>query len=556
MGGGETPSESSDYGSLGSNLITIGSTRDITYTSCVLLGTVDFPKITGDHSYGIVYLEALQNPEFDYDRNLQYGGHSGKNDKESYDCVAAQVYNSTSDGKFEKQLVNLKPATTYYYRAYVRIGSNVNYSEVRNFVTKDPASEITMSTNDATDIYAVSAMMNGIVNVGNLQDVNEKQAYGFIYTDAEQMKTPETLTYEYYSNWSMNHFETEDEFDAPSEVIATSNLNGRINFEIKGLTPGKTYYYRSFFRWNDKYFYSPTVKAFNTLGSSEIHVGTYRATDVTSTSATLNASVPFSKIGLDYVKAVFMISSKYSNASEFIMDDLHPWEERNRYPNENVYYIETTINDTDYSMAISGLLPETTYYVRSAVKIGTYDDEDFWIYGTMQEFKTEPYTSEFITTSAYEKIKGVYNCTSDNGTLQLSIATYPKGTENYLKKARIFGWQGYDWAQIECDFTCDVTTGIVSLNIPEGALVAEDVNFGDDLGICKVFACGYSSSSGLSLGGNISVVSDADVNTFTFQNGIAGGIFDGNTTEATSSSFLGYIWFRYLSLNMTKIQQW
>lgn len=32
------------YGTLGGNLITIGSTKDVTYTSCVLLGTVDFPK--------------------------------------------------------------------------------------------------------------------------------------------------------------------------------------------------------------------------------------------------------------------------------------------------------------------------------------------------------------------------------------------------------------------------------------------------------------------------------------------------------------------------------
>lgn len=346
-----------------------------------------------------MYLEALQNPEFDYNRNLQYGGHSGENDKEHYDCVTAQVYNSTSDGKFEKQLVNLKPATTYYYRAYVRIGSNVNYSEVRNFVTQNPASEIAMSTNDATDIFAVSAVMNGIVNVGNLQDVNENQAYGFIYTDAEQMKTPETLTYEYYTNWSINHFETEEEFDAPSEVIATSNLNGHINFEKKGLTPGKTYYYRSFFRWNNKYFYSPTVKSFKTLGSSEIHVGTDRATDVTATSATLNASVPFSKIGLDNVKAVFMISSKYSNASEFVMGNLYSWEDRNRHPNEDVYYLETTINTKDYSVVISGLLPETTYYVRSAVKIGRFDNEDFWIYGTMQHFKTESAESGFAITS-------------------------------------------------------------------------------------------------------------------------------------------------------------
>ena len=66
------------YGDLGGNLITIGSTRDVTYTECVLLGTVDFPKITSDHTYGIVYMEALLNPEFDYNSKLVYGGMSDK----------------------------------------------------------------------------------------------------------------------------------------------------------------------------------------------------------------------------------------------------------------------------------------------------------------------------------------------------------------------------------------------------------------------------------------------------------------------------------------------
>lgn len=154
---------------------------------------------------------------------------------------------------------------------------------------------------------------------------------------------------------------------------------------------------------------------------------------------------------------------------------------------------------------------------------------------------------------AYAKISAIYNCTTDNGATVLGIATYPEGDEKYLKKAIIYGWAGYDWAQIECDFSYDVATGAVRLNIPVGALVAEDVNFGEDLGICKVFVCGYSSA-GLSLGGSISVVSDPDVNTFTFQSGIAGGIFDGNATEASGSAFLGYVWFRYLSITMTKMQ--
>ena len=159
---------------------------------------------------------------------------------------------------------------------------------------------------------------------------------------------------------------------------------------------------------------------------------------------------------------------------------------------------------------------------------------------------------DHLLPEAYAKIDGIYTCNGDGEQLTLGIATYPEGDENYLKKAIIYGWEGYQWAQIECTFSYDVATNKVRLNIPVGALVAEGVDFGD-IGVCNIFVCGYSSE-GLSLGGSISVVSNEDISEFEFQGGIAGGIFDGSASEANGSAFLGYVWFRYLSLNMTKMQ--
>lgn len=377
------------YGSLGNNLITIGSTRDVTYTSCVLLGTVDFPKITSDHTYGIVYMEGLNNPDFDYDGKLLYGGHSGKTDKEVYDCISISITNSSADGKFEKQLVNLKPATKYYYRAYVRIGSNVNYSNVEPFTTQDPMPEITMATGDPSDIYAVAGTMNGVINIGKLQDVNEKQVYGFIYATAPQLNGADKLTYEYYEEWSKNHFETEDEFDGPLEITTTTNMNGRISCDLSHLVPGTSYFYRTFFKWNGKYFYSPEVKTLQTKSDNAIAPGTDKATDVTHNSATLNASVPFASIGLEEVHAGFMISKTYSNASEFYMNDAVRWSDRYSYPDADIYYLDTYIDNKDYSIELKGLSAETTYYVRSFIDLGTYDGEKMWVYGSMQSFTTE-----------------------------------------------------------------------------------------------------------------------------------------------------------------------
>lgn len=159
---------------------------------------------------------------------------------------------------------------------------------------------------------------------------------------------------------------------------------------------------------------------------------------------------------------------------------------------------------------------------------------------------------DHLLPEAYAKVDGIYNCNGDGQQFNLGIATYPEGDENYLKKVIIYGWQGYTWAQIECTFSYDVATGQVRLNMPVGALVADGVDFGD-IGVCNVFVCSYSSE-GLSLAGNISIVSNEDVSELTFQSGLAGGIFDGSATTPSGSSFLGYVWFRYLSLQMTKMQ--
>ena len=398
------------YGVLGGNLITIGSTRDVTYTGCVLLGTVDFPKITSDHTYGVVYMEGVNADDFDYEMKLQYGGHSASTDKVKYDCLDATITNSTADGKFEKQLVGLKPATTYYYRAYVRIGQNINYSNVESVTTADPSPEITMSTGDASEVLAVAATMDGVVNVGYLQDINEAQVMGFIYTTYEQLGTPDKLTYEYYETWNANHFETDEELESPKEVSTTKNMNGRISCDVKNLTPGQTYYYRTFFKWNNKYFYSPEVKTFTTYGPDELSVGTGKASDVTNSTATLNASFSYSKVGLENITCGFMISDVYSSASEFSMESAQPWNERNEHPDCDVYYVQTVTDNKDFSIPIASLFPDTEYYVRSYIVL---ESGEIWAYGSMQSFRTEAGTSpsKGIEISS----EGSYPWTESNG---------------------------------------------------------------------------------------------------------------------------------------------
>lgn len=450
-----------NYGNLNGNLITIGSARDITYTSCVLLGTIDFPKITGDHTYGIVYMEALENTNFDYDSKLVYGGQSDKLDKEYYSCTSISINNSTADGKFEKQIIGLMPATTYYYRAYVRIGQNVNYSKVERITTKDPMPEITLGTLEATDIYAIKGSMNGVVNIGNLQDVNEDQEFGFIFTDSPLLNTPEKLTYEYYEQWQANHFETDEEIEEPDEVTTTSNLNGRISCSVSHLRPGVTYYYRTFFSWNGKYFYSPEVKSLKTLGTDVITVGTNRAEEVTSSSVLLSATIPYNSIGLDEMNAGFLISKVYTDASEFKMENALPWNTYNK--DSDVCYISTTAYSKDFSTTINNLNPQTTYYICGYIKLGNYgpDDEELYIYGSMQHFTTTEQqissTFEISSTGQYPwRENGSGTWISGNTGVDSSTSTLTVFVTHDIGDTFYFDWSvsseaGYDSLLVDVD---------------------------------------------------------------------------------------------------------
>jgi len=357
-------------------------------------------------------MESVDDESFDYGDKLRHDGKSLPTDKIQYRCNSESVTSTTADGRFEKELVKLKPGTRYYYRAYAYIGETYNYSDVNYFDTTDPSSDINMSTSEATNVLAVASTLNGVVNIGNLSDVNEDQSSGFIISDDARLSTPECLSYEYYEVWTHSHFETEEDMESPWEVIVNENVNGRISYESKDLVPGKTYYYRTFFKWNNKYFYSPDVKSLRTLGAGDITVGTTGPTEVDDNSAVLNGTVPFNKIGKDEIAGGFMISSVYKTSAEFVMEnEPRLWG----HGQADLNYITTTVTDTDFSAYISGLQPNTTYYVRAFVKLGSssasyedYDDDDVvYIYGSMQHFTTpdapqpENALGEVETSGAY-----------------------------------------------------------------------------------------------------------------------------------------------------------
>lgn len=445
---GGSMSGDGDYGKLGDNMVATGGTRAVSYTQGILLGTVDFSKLGDTHTFGVVYMEGVEEKEgqkpYDYNLYLVYNGD---------DVEEAQV-NTTADGKFEKQLVDLMPGTTYYYRSYIKIGSTYNYAEVRSFSTLDPSSQINLVTGDPTEVCALSTMLVGRASIGNVNNGLDQieikdQEYGFIYSDDVALGTAETLTMEYWENWDNTHFDTQLKPDEPKEVLTDQNANTVLQQLATELVPGTTYYYRTVFVWNGKYFYSPEVKTFTTLGPSSLTVGTLKPEEVGETSAMLKGHVPFEKIGVQSVNGGFMISKKYTNKSEFVM-----YESMNMWPSSSdISYVSCLVSEVDFITMISHLEPNTEYHVCAFVELGKEKDttdkydqivkgKPIYLYGDVITFKTLEHKADINIESTYSfpwkenTQTGEYLSTNDsqrNSSSALFIQVRPEvtGTLNF-----------------------------------------------------------------------------------------------------------------------------
>lgn len=236
----------------------------------------------------------------------------------------------------------------------------------------------------------------GNVNNGLDQLEIRDQNYGFIYSDDAALGTAETLTMEYWENWDNTHFDTQKKPDMPETVLTKNNMNALLQEVAEDLIPGTTYYYRTVFVWNDRYFFSPEVKSFTTLGPGSLSVGTLKVQDVTARTATLKGHVPFEKIGKDEVGGGFMISKKYSNRTEFVMqDEMETWPSY-----DDISYVSCRVTDVDFEKEISGLEPNTEYYVCAYICLGReknttdkYGNEapgkKIYLYGDVINFTTD-----------------------------------------------------------------------------------------------------------------------------------------------------------------------
>lgn len=266
-------------------------------------------------------------------------------------------------GDYSYSCAGLSPQTTYYVRAYAIQNEAVIYGTTINFSTNQDATEV--KTSGATTITATSATLNGSVTKAGIPQFTER---GFCYSS------------------SNNEPSITD-----TKIVVSGNTTGNYSETIDGLSYNTTYYYRAYAMQNGTPIYGGVVSF--TTEFIETEVTTSAATNITPSSATFNGAVT-EKGSPEYTEKGFC----YSTSS-----------------NPTINSTKKVVSGTEegnYSISISGLSYNTTYYYRAyAIQAGEP------VYGTVVSFNTG-YTATVVETNS-----NVSNIKYDQATLSFVIRT-------------------------------------------------------------------------------------------------------------------------------------
>lgn len=226
----------------------------------------------------------------------------------------------TSDGTgmetFSSSITNLTYNTTYYLRAYATNSKGTSYGEEKTFTTSKLAPTIT--TTEVTSINTNSAISGGNVTSDGGASVI---ARGICWSTSQ--------------NPTISNYHTTD-----------GNGTGEFTSTITGLEENTTYYVRAYATNSEGTSYG-AQKTFTTTQSTSLpEVTTYQVTEIGATTATCGGYV-------------------VSDGGSTVTSRGVCWStEHNPVLNTN-YMTHDGSGTGEFTSSITGLFPNTTYYVRA-----------------------------------------------------------------------------------------------------------------------------------------------------------------------------------------------
>ena len=147
--------------------------------------------------------------------------------------TTVEAEDADADYNYSVGITGLEPATTYYFRSFVRQNGQDTYGETKSFTTKEVASML--ETVDATDIEATKATIRAKVDLADV--ICSSSAYGFLWGQSEDAIN--------------TYFE------------CTEIIRDTISAVLTDLPHKTQYWYKTYLKIDDRTFYGE-VKTFTT----------------------------------------------------------------------------------------------------------------------------------------------------------------------------------------------------------------------------------------------------------------------------------------------------
>lgn len=345
--GGNSDSEEIDDYATDTSIAVTGNASVITPVSAEIMCKANITQGASSFELGVLYSS-------DSERLTEFNGSKVK----TKDLVG---------NAYKVTLSSLQPNTTYYYRSYVTTGGINNYGKVKSFTTQSVASP---STLQADTITAFSAYLHAKREI--TRDFANKfgiSCYdGFVISEKK-----DSIEYK-------GRFISTDSYNYNYK----SFQNGMYRIIVNGLQPYTTYYFKAYSRINGGYTYGD-VKSFSTKEFDKPSIST--PTDITFTSASVMvitenlSNYSISSIGVSYATDATMLETSYKTS------------------------VSNTISGTQHPVSLSGLNPNTTYYIRPFVSINT-GNQTLKIYGETISFKTSdfPIPTSIVNEVTHNKV--------------------------------------------------------------------------------------------------------------------------------------------------------
>lgn len=248
-----------------------------------------------------------------------------------------------------RYISGLVPDETYYYRVVAQNAYGTSYGSIMSFVTDNNGynTGLYVQTDSATGVGRNSATLNGRVE-SNYGYQNNYQ-YQYVYA-----------WFEYGVNYNSLSMST-------SQQSMGAYSSSDFSRSVSGLSSGTTYYYRAAARTNNGNTAYGQTRSFTTTGSGgysqQPYVVTDPATIVTQNSALLNGRV-------NPNNGVTTAWFEYGPTTALGLSTIHqPMGAGNTL--------------TNIASAISGLVPNTTYYFRAVGQ-----NQNGTAYGSILSFQT------------------------------------------------------------------------------------------------------------------------------------------------------------------------